>query len=250
MHNGLMGTKPSNVQFTTTRWSVVAASARPGNAEFRSALDELTRQYRSAIVAFIAAYYRCGLDEAEDIAQEFIVRWIEHGFPNADANRGRFRSYLRGALRHFVQNWRRSKQAKRRGGASVEPKSLDVSTASEVMDDTTLSPEAAFDQNYRKELFGRAIGAMKAEYAAAGREKRMKIFERYYIDSLGANEQPTYKLLAAEFDVPETDVTNALSHSRARLLHHVTALVRDSVSDAHAFQREMDALCRPTESDG
>ena len=243
-----MGRTPANIQFPTTRWSLVATTARPSDARFRSALNELTRQYRGAIVAFIATYYRCGVDEAEDITQEFMARTIENGFPTADASRGRFRSYLRGALRHFVQNWRRSKQTQRRGGGSVRPTSLDESNSSEPMDNATLSPEAAFDLNYRKELFGRALDAMRAEYAGEGREKRMNIFHRYYIDPLGADEQPTYKQLANEFSLPETDITNALSHARVRLHHHVTVLVRDSVSDAHAFQREIDALCHPMES--
>ena len=174
--------------------------------------------------------------------------WIERGFANAVPDRGRFRSYLRGALRHFVQNWRRSKQAQRRGGTCAQPRSLDDSNTSDPKDVTTLSPEQAFDTSYRRELFDRAVQAMRAEYVAEGRGERMTIFRRYYIDSLGADEQPTYAMLADEFNLSETDVTNLLAHGRTRLRYHVTALVRDSVSDALGFQREMDMLCRPMES--
>ena len=110
-----MRSVPTNIEFTTTRWSLVAASARPGGVRFRAALDELTRQYRDAIVAFISSYYQCGAEEAEDVAHEFIVRWIERGFADVTQNRGLFRSYLRGALRHFVQNWRRDKLTQRHG---------------------------------------------------------------------------------------------------------------------------------------
>ena len=78
---------PMNNRFTTTRWSLVAASTRPGDARFRSALEELTRQYRNAIVAFIINYYHCGMDEAEDITQEFIMRWVERGFTNVVPDR-------------------------------------------------------------------------------------------------------------------------------------------------------------------
>ena len=111
----------TNIEFTTTRWSLVVASARPSGVRFRAALDKLTRQYRDAIVVFIFNYYRCSTDEAEDVAQEFIVRWIERGFANVSRDRGRFRSYLCGALRHFVQNWRRDMQTQRRGGTNARP---------------------------------------------------------------------------------------------------------------------------------
>ncbi len=243
-----MRSAPTNIEFTTTRWSPVVASARPSGVRFRAALDQLTRQYRDAIVVFISNYYRCSADEAEDVAQEFIVRWIERGFANVSRDRGRFRSYLRGALRHFVQNWRRDMQTQRRRGPDAEPARLDDSNASGPKDETTLSPEQAFDATYRRELFHRALQTMAAEYAAAGRDDRMTIFRRYYIDSLGADEQPTYSVLADEFGLSVTDVTNLLAHARTRLRYHVTALVRDSVSDALGFQREMDALCRPRES--
>ncbi len=242
---GPLRSVPTNIEFTTTRWSLVVASARPSGVGFRPALEELTRQYRDAIVVFISNYYRCGGDEAEDVAQEFIVRWIERGFANVTRDRGRFRSYLRGALRHFVQNWRRDKQTQRRGGLNAEPGRLDDLNASDMKDETTLSPEQVFDATYRRELFHRALQAMADEYAADGCNVRMTIFRRYYIDALGTKDQPTYKSLADEFEVSETDVTNWLAHARTRLRYYVTALVRDSVSDAFGFQREMDALGRP-----
>ena len=239
---------PTNIEFTTTRWSLVVASARPSGVRFRAALDELTRQYRNAMLAFIRSYYHCSEDEADDITQAFVTRWLERGFTKISPDRGLFRSYLRGALRHFVQNWRRSRQTQRRGGAYADPASLDESNAADPKNGTTLSPEQAFDASYRRELFHRALGAMAAEYAADERDDRMTIFRRYYIDSLGADEQPTYSVLADEFGLSVTDVTNLLAHARTRLRYHVTALVRDSVSDALGFQREMDALCRPMEA--
>lgn len=240
-----MRSAPRNIECTTTRWSLVAASARPKEVRFRAALDELTRQYRDAIVAFISNYYRCSADEAEDVAQEFIVRWIERGLANVSRDRGRFRSYLRSALRHFVQNWRRDMQTQRRGGPNAGPLWLDELNASGLKDETALSPEQAFDAAYRRELFHHALQAMAAEYTAATCDVRMTIFRRYYIDALGTEDQPTYKSLADEFEVSETDVTNWLAHARTRLRYYVTALVRDSVSGAAGFQREMDALCCP-----
>ena len=240
-----MRSAPPIIAFTTTRWSLVLASAQPGDVRFRAALDELTRQYRDAILAYIWSYYRCSAEDAEDITQEFVVRWIERGFANVVPDRGRFRSYLRGALRHFVQNWRRGQQAQRRGGTHSEETGLGGRHGMNPKDPNTASPEQAFDASYRQELFHRALQAMAAEYAADDHDDRMTIFRRYYLDSLGADEQPTYGSLADEFNLSETDVTNGLAHARARLRYHVTALIRDSVSDSGGFEREMDALCRP-----
>ena len=176
------------------------------------------------------------------------MRWVERGFAKVVPDRGRFRSYLRGALRHFVQNWRRNKQIQRRGGSHAVPVSLDNSKKLDPSDDTTRSPEQAFDASYRREVFYQALKEMAAEYAANGRDTRMTIFRRYYIDSLGTDEQPTYKSLAKEFDRSETDVTNWLAHARIRLRYHVTTIIRDSVCDPHGFELEMDALCDPMDS--
>ena len=104
--------------FATTHWSLVGA-AKPGEASqtrAREALEELCRVYLYPLYAFVRSRGYSALD-AQDLTQAFFARIIEtDGFASADRERGRFRSYLLGAMKHFLTNeWHRA-QTQKRGG--------------------------------------------------------------------------------------------------------------------------------------
>src|SRR5207249_3687480 len=52
--------------------------------------------------------------DAEDVAQEFFLRITRHGFLHARQDRGRFRDYLKVAVRNAALNFLRSRQAAQR----------------------------------------------------------------------------------------------------------------------------------------
>jgi DNA-directed RNA polymerase specialized sigma24 family protein len=54
--------------------------------------------------------------DAEEAIQDFLVRVMQNGFVNADSQRGRFRDYLRTAVRHAaLAQWRRRTSERGRG---------------------------------------------------------------------------------------------------------------------------------------
>lgn len=93
----------ANKTFQTTRWSRVLLSGGR-EPESRRALNELCEQYYSPVLEFLR--FRLGFDDlAHDAAQGFFTRILSgSGFSGADPNRGRFRSYLLGALKHFLSD--------------------------------------------------------------------------------------------------------------------------------------------------
>jgi len=103
--------------FALTRWTLVQR-ARGESPEARAALSDLCALYYAPVEAFI----RCqGLDpeEARDLTQEFFARLLGgSGVTGADAGRGRFRSYLLGAVKHFLQVERVRRMAAKRGGGA------------------------------------------------------------------------------------------------------------------------------------
>ena len=229
--------------FATTHWSIVLAGTKANQPGFKQALSALVLCYRPAIVAFVRAYYRCDEPEAEDITQTFLTRWAENGMPGVSPDGGRFRSYLRGALRHFIQNWRRARHAQRRGGDRTIT-SVDAGDATMEVEDTGITtPDEAFDNAYRCELFSAALAAMSAEYQAEGRLHYMEAFQRRYVFMAQEDQPPTYRELADTLGVTVSDVTNWLAHARRRLRDRVTQLVRQSVAEEASFREEMDALC-------
>lgn len=102
-------------RFPSTRWSVVLAARRGDATESaRGALASLCEAYWYPIYAYVR---RRGYDaeDARDLTQGFLMRLLEKGFfPGARPEHGKFRSYLLGALKHFLANqWDRERARKR-----------------------------------------------------------------------------------------------------------------------------------------
>ena len=102
--------------FARTRWTLVLR-ARPESAEGRSALSELCGAYYQPVFVFLR---RMGFadDTARDHAHSFFAHLLERGFPGADPARGRFRSYLLGAVKYFVGDLIAHARREKRGGGT------------------------------------------------------------------------------------------------------------------------------------
>ncbi len=164
--------------FASTQWSIVLAGADRDQPAFREAFGALVVRYRPAIVAFVRAYYGCDKSEAEDITQSFLTRWAENGMSGVSRDRSRFRSYLRCATRHFVRNWRRSREAHKRGGDRTITSLQGGDGAWEIEDPSVPTPDEAFDAVYRQELFSAALAVMGNQYQEEGRAQYMELFQR------------------------------------------------------------------------
>src|SRR5436190_17969820 len=113
------GTSDSAVpagQFATTHWSVVLAARDPAAPQAAKALEDLCRIYWYPLYAFVR---RRGFsaDEAQDLTQEFFLRLLEKDYLRVvDRAKGRFRSFLRAAMEHFLSNELDRARAQKRGG--------------------------------------------------------------------------------------------------------------------------------------
>src|SRR4029079_8997508 len=92
-------------RFTTTRWTlIVRAAGDPTSSQAREALAELCESYWYPVYAFVRRTGK-STEDAQDLTQAFFARVLEkRGLRNADPERGRFRSYLLAAVRHFLAN--------------------------------------------------------------------------------------------------------------------------------------------------
>lgn len=169
-------------RFVATRWTLILR-ARGETAESRAALSELCDAYYQPVLRFLQ---REGRDEdtARELAQEFFAEVLAGGaFDGADPARGRFRSYLLGALKHFLFDERkRERRLKRGGGRIVE--SLDASnpcdadgSASQIADDSARSPEALFDREWALAVVNRGIGTVEKEFVLGGKEAQFCVLK-------------------------------------------------------------------------
>jgi RNA polymerase sigma factor (sigma-70 family) len=163
----------SSQVFAPTRWTLVLR-ARGESVQARAALSELCEAYYQPVLRFLR---REGRDEdaAREFTQEFFARVLTRGgFDEADPERGRFRSYLLGALKHFLADQRKQEHRLKRGGG-IAAESLDAagsdgeSGSLQVADTSLPAPEAFFDREWALAVMARALAVLEKEFATAGK---------------------------------------------------------------------------------
>jgi RNA polymerase sigma-70 factor (ECF subfamily) len=162
---------PSASHFPTTRWSLVFQAGNPDAPFARESLAELCDAYWYPLYAYIR---RRGYDpeQARDLTQDFFARALEKGLlAEADASRGRFRSFLRTVCAHFLANRRDWEQARKRGGGRtvlpIDSVDAEGRYALELADE--LTPERIFDRSWALTLLGRVLVQLGREYEEAGK---------------------------------------------------------------------------------
>jgi RNA polymerase sigma-70 factor (ECF subfamily) len=137
-----------------TRWSEVHQAHLNGTLA-ANAQRGLLERYGGAVRRYLLAAARDG-DAADDLFQEFVLRFLRGALRNADPGRGRFRDYVKGVLFHLVADYH--KEAKKRpillesgGEPAVEP---------------DMQREEEFLASWRDELLARAwVDLQETEHA-------------------------------------------------------------------------------------
>src|SRR5262249_25037872 len=98
-------------------------------------------------------------EPAEELAQEFALRFLQGGFLGADAERGRFRDYVRGVLVHVIADHHRRQKRLPHLVAIPEP----VSAEPEQRDRESV-------ESWRAELLDRAWRALASQDEDTGQK--------------------------------------------------------------------------------
>jgi DNA-directed RNA polymerase specialized sigma24 family protein len=105
--------------FPNTRWSLVLAARQPQSPESAAALEAICRAYWYPLYAYVRRSGQSPSD-AQDLTQEFFCRLLEKRWlDSADREKGRLRTFLVVALKHFMNKERRRALAHRRGGGRI-----------------------------------------------------------------------------------------------------------------------------------
>ena len=148
----------TTMNFPETHWSALAVATVNGETAGREALESLCRSYWNPVRDFIV-FRGFREAEADDLTQSFLVRLCERSvWRRADAGRGRFRSFLLGALNHFLADeLDRRRTAKRGGGAEHVP----LHQAGLAPPALTADDEAHFDREWAMAILADALNEVK-----------------------------------------------------------------------------------------
>lgn len=224
--------------FATTHWSVVLAAGQSENACTAAALECLCRTYWYPLYAFIR---REGYQapDAQDLTQGFFSRLLAKNYlGQVDPQKGKFRSFLLAALRHFLSDQRdRDRAAKRGGGAEIL--SLDAQDAEEryrLEPMEQMDAQKIFERRWAITLLEQALARLRDESARAGKAELFECLR----DFVAGVSEVSYAAAAARLGQTGSAVKSALHRLRQR--YH--ELVREEVAHTVADPAEIDAEIR------
>lgn len=186
-------------------------------------------------------------EDAQDLAQGFFEHVLENNvLAHADPERGRFRSFLLGALRHFVSNEARKHRTEKRGGR-VTFVSLDSDDEDEVRFDREIahqdSPEKLFERNWAENLLQRAVKALEADYEAAGKAHLFRALQPYLAGSANPN---SYEELAKQLGMSTGTIAVSVFRMRKRygdlLRHEIAQTVEDPADVEQEIRLLLEAV--------
>ena len=229
--------------FATTRWSVVAAARDGVSPEAREALAVLCSAYWYPLYVFIRGQGHSP-DEAQELTQGFFTAVLEQkALAVADPNRGKFRSFLLGACKHYLSHERGRARAQKRGGGrktvSLDFGDAEVRFAREPAH--TLTPDKLFARRWAMTLLDQVLYRLREEYTAKGKQM---LFDHLRIFLLGDKNALPHGQVAEQLSMTEGAVKVAAHRLRTRfreLVREEIARTVDRPEDVEDEVRELFA---------
>ncbi len=228
-------------RFLTTRWSQVLRAGEGSGPGSRQALEALCGTYWYPLYGYVR---RSGFppDEAADLTQEFFARLLERRVVEAaDPGRGRFRSYLLAALRHFLVNQRAERSALKRGGGRP-PIRFDARTAEErfaLEPADPHTPERSFARSWALTLLEGVLGRLGSDYEAAGKGE---LFAALRTALTADPKIAPHRELGQQLGLSEGAVKVALHRLRCRYRELLRAEIAETVAEPEDVEDEIRGL--------
>jgi RNA polymerase sigma-70 factor (ECF subfamily) len=224
-------------RFATTHWSLVRA-AQGAAPEARAALGALCQTYWYPLYAYIRRQGHPP-DRAQDLTQELFARLLEKdALASVDEGRGRFRSFLLAACRHFLSNQRDWERALKRGGGlppiPIGPDAEGRYAREPAHEETA---ERLFERRWALALLERAIGRLRTEHVASSKERLFECLKGHL-----TGDGPPHTQTAEALGMSEGAVKVAVHRLRGRYRELLHDEIAQTLSDPADFENEVRAL--------
>ena len=234
--------QPRRAAFPTTRITLIEAARADAGPHAHEALSILCKAYWYPIYAYVRRLgHAC--DEAEDLTQGFFARVLErHYLHDFDHGRGRFRSFLLAALKHFIANERDAARALKRGGGRLPlplDELLDADRRYSLEPRNDLTPERIFTRQWALTVLARVQDHLRDEASRQGRDVQ---FERLKGLIVGDDPGVGYRTLAQELNTTEGALKVAVHRLRRRFRELLRAEIAQTVADPREVGDELRDL--------
>jgi RNA polymerase sigma-70 factor (ECF subfamily) len=235
---------PLHIAQIDTLWPEILAAHSTDPASVREAQLAILTRYRPAAFRYLLACVRRS-DVADELCQEFALRFVRGDFRNANPEKGRFRDLLKSALYHLVVDYQKRCQ---RSPAQLDTEKIDPVASQETIADS----DRQFLSSWRASLLAKAWQALLNHEQRTGQPVHTVLHCR--AANPEARSQQLADILTEQLKEPKTAVwvRKWVSEGRERfaklLLRHVMDSLRDQTIDAveeELIDLELYQHCKP-----
>jgi RNA polymerase sigma-70 factor (ECF subfamily) len=204
----------------STQWTMVFQAHSGDPDEAHVAASQLMCRYAGAVHRYLLKALK-DPNAADELDQEFALRFLRGDFRNSDPNRGRFRDYVKRAVQNLINDYYRRKRP---------VVSLDSRTPEPAQPDTGVAEfERQFIDSWRKDLLERAWSSLAELEKNTGQPYHTVL--RSKVDHPDLPSAELAGKLSTELNKPLTAgaVRQTLQRSRRKYVDYLLTEVRASL---------------------
>lgn len=182
-----------------TRWTLLVRAHRDEGDDRHAIFAELLPRYCRAIESYLRKLV--GNDAAEDLSQEFALRFLRGEFRKADPNRGRFRDYVKSAVIYQAMAHRKKRASQVHFGPIPDDQRLSI------------DPDAdnGFQDLWRTEVLNRAWADLE-QYSQKNEDLKFQV-----LNARAAHPDATSEQLAEQLS---SEMGQVISAANVRQVVH------------------------------
>lgn len=232
-----MSATTSHSRFSTTSWTLLR-NARSDSA----AMGRLLAKYWRPVYSFVrrSGYTRA---DAAEITQDFVAEVMlgRDLVGRADPASGRFRSFVKAALKNYLIDRGRSRTGRRADPllSSMTSAALDAVESSDVHE-----PLEAYDRQWAKTILTIALEQVRDDCHRSGLGTHWSVFERRaLLPHVHTVPPPSLERIASELQLQSADVVSGMMFTVKRKLRiAIHSLIAETVSSPTDIEDEIRDL--------
>src|SRR6266699_1009114 len=168
-------------RFEETAWSVVIAAGATTEPRAHAALTQLCQIYWRPIYAYLrrSGYHT---HDAQDLTQSFFQHLLENEtLRRVSREKGRFRSFLLGALKLCLADEQARRHTLKRGGRVqfISTDELEAEELHHLRADHEAAPDEILDARWAGVILERALEKVRAEFDAEGKAETFELLSPF-----------------------------------------------------------------------
>jgi len=227
--------RASRLSRITTAWTLIVQAHDADQEQAAEAQRALMERYIGAAYRYLLAAVR-DADVADELFQEFAIRFLRGGFRNADPERGRFRNMVKTSLINLVNDHYRQESKRRQ--LQREPEAGDAAEPADAPSETI------FVDSWREELIAQAWDALAEVERTRGQPFYTLLKKHSEEPQLRSAQLAEWLTSATSPEQPYTDVAvrKILQRSREKLTGFILDEVAHSLGGATLDEVEEELI--------